>query len=119
MWIFSKDGHLSIGQNANDHDVLVIHAQLKEDIDEFVAILDEIGGQKHHVQETTEGDYRHLVMARRAVVAEAVGRLVNVIDYGKFIHSLHVDFGAQPGYLLWLNKTGLQVATVRGAGQDA
>ena len=113
MWIFGKSGHLSIGQHANDHDVLVIHAQLREELESFVALLDEIGGQKHEIQETTEGDYRHLVMARRSVVAQAVGRMVVSIDYGKFLHSFHVDFGAQPGYLLWLNQTGLQVATVR------
>lgn len=113
MWIFSKNGHLSIGQHANDHDYLVVHAQLREEINSFVALLDEIGGQKHEVQETTEGNYRFLVMARRAVVAEAVARTVAAIDYGKFIHSVHFDFGEQLGFLLWLNRTGLQVATVR------
>jgi hypothetical protein len=65
------------------------------------------------VQETTEGDYTFLVMAKRAVVAEAVTLMVTAIDYGKFLHSFHVDFGVQPGYLLWLNQTGLQVARVR------
>ena len=58
-------------------------------------------------------DYKFLVMAKRAIVAEAVARMVTAIDYGKFLHSVHFDFGKQPGYLLWLNKTGLQVATVR------
>ena len=113
MWIFGKQGHLSLGQHASDHDQLVVHAQLREDIDKFVALLDEVGDQKHEVQETVEGDYRYLVMARRTVVSEAVGRMVAAVDYGKFLHSFHVDFGAQPGFLLWLNKTGLQVATVR------
>ena len=60
-----------------------------------------------------EGDYRFIVMAKRSVVAQAVGRLVAEIDYGKFIHSVHVDFGSQPGFMLWLNRTGLQVARVR------
>ena len=63
-------------------------------MDWFVALLDEIGGQRHEVQETTEGDYRFLVMARRAVVAEAVARMVAAIDYGKFLHSQHFDFGS-------------------------
>ena len=39
--------------------------------------------------------------------------MVVSIDYDKHVHSFHVDFGKHPGYLLWLNKTGLQVATVR------
>ena len=58
-------------------------------------------------------DYRFVVRAERAVVAEAVAKLVAAIDYEKHIDSLHLDFGAKPGYLLWLNRTGLQVATVR------
>lgn len=114
MWLFTKNsGHLSIGQHAFDHDCLVVHAQLPEDINSFVALVDEIGGQRHEVQETTEGDYKFVVMAKRAIVAEAVARMVAAVDYGKFLHSFHIDFGTQPGYLLWLNKTGLQVATVR------
>jgi hypothetical protein len=113
MWIFSKHGHLSVGQHAFDPALLVIHAQLREELDSFVALLDEIGGQKHEVQATTEGDYKFMVMAKRAVVAEAIARMVTAIDYGKFIHAIHFDFGKQPGYLLWLNQTGLQVATVR------
>jgi hypothetical protein len=113
MWIFTKNGHLSVGQHPDDHDFLVVHAQLREELDSFVALLDEIGGQQHEVQETVEGVYHYRVMARRTVVAEAVAKMVAEIDYGKFMHSLHFDFGKQPGYLLWLNPTGLQVATVR------
>ena len=113
MWLFSKDGHLSIGQHASDHGYLVVHAQVREDIDSLVAMLDEAGVGRHEVQETVEGDYRFLVIARRSAVAEAVAKMVSGIDYGKFLHSFHVDFGAKPGYLLWLNRTGLQVGTVR------
>ena len=113
MWFFTKSGHLSIGQYPFDHELLVVQAQLREEMDSFVALLDEVAGKKHDVQEKTEEDYRFEVMAKRAVVAEAVSRLIACIDYGKFVHSFHVDFGKQPGYLMWLNKTGLQVATVR------
>jgi len=80
MWIFSKSGHLSIGQHANDSDLMVVHAQVREELESFVALLDEIGGQTHEVQETVEGDYHHLVVARRAIVAEAVRRMVSAID---------------------------------------
>ena len=113
MWLFTKNGHLSLGQHQNDSDLMVVHAQVREELDYFVVILDEIAGQKHEVQEAVERGYHHMVVARRSVVAEAVSRMVSTIDYGKFIHSAHFDFGSQPGYLLWLNKTGLQVATVR------
>ena len=113
MWIFGKQGHLSIGQHASDHDQLVVHAQLREDIEGFVAVLDQVGGQKPEILETVEGDYRWSVMGRRSVVAETVAKMVASIDYGKHLHSFHVDFGAKPGFILWVNKTGLQVAAVR------
>ncbi len=115
MWLFTKNhGHLSIGQHASDHDVLVINAQLREDIDKFVAVLDAVGSQKHQVQDTAEGDYPFAVLAKRSVVAQAIAQLVAAIDYSKFIHSFHVDFGSsQAGYLLWMRPNGLQVARVQ------
>jgi len=33
--------------------------------------------------------------------------------FGHFMCSVHFDFGSEPGYLLWLNPTGLQVARVK------
>ncbi len=113
MWLFGKNGHLSIGQYPFNPELLVVHAQLREEMDSFATLVNEIGGQKHEVQERTEENYRFEVMAKRAVVAEAVAKMVTAIDYYKFLHSFHVDFGKQPGYLLWMNRTGLQVATAR------
>ena len=113
MWLFGKNGHLSIGQYPFDPELLVVHTQLREEMDSFVALLDEIAGQKHSVEQKTEEGYRFETMAKRAVVAEAVAKMVVSIDYFKFLHAVHLDFGKQPGYLLWLNRTGLQVATVR------
>jgi len=113
MWLFTKQGHVSIGQHAYDHNLLVIHAQLREDIDGFVAVLDEVGGQKHEVVETVEGEYKLTVTAQRGVVAEVVARMVSEISYGKLHHLFQVDFGAKPGFILMVNKTGLQVAAVR------
>ena len=72
MWLFTKHGHLEHRAAPVRPRYLVVHAQMREEMDSFVALLDEIGGQKHEVQETTEGDYHFLVMAKRAVVAEAV-----------------------------------------------
>ncbi len=113
MWLFTKNGHLAIGQHASDHGYLVVHAQVREDLENLVVMLDEAGVGRHEIQETVEGDYRFFIVARRTAVAEAVAKMVSNIDYGKFLHSVHFDFGRQPGYLLWLNRTGLQVGTVR------
>ncbi len=112
MWLFTKNGHLSVGQDPVAPGFLFVHAQMREEIAPFIVLLDEVAGRKHEIEETAE-DYRFVVRAERAVVAEAVAKLVAAIDYEKHIDSLHLDFGAKPGYLLWLNRTGLQVATVR------
>lgn len=113
MWLFTKFGHLSLGQDPFAPDFLFVHAQTPEEIVPFVALLDEVAGRKHETEERTEGDYRFVARTERAVVAEAVSKLVVGIDYDKHVHSFHVDFGKQPGYLVWMNTTGLQVATVR------
>ena len=76
MWIFSKNGHLAIGQHASDHGYLVVHAQVREDMENLVAMLDEAGVGRHEIQETVEGDYRFFLVARRSAVAEAVGKMV-------------------------------------------
>ena len=83
MWIFGKSGHLSIGQHSSDHGYLVVHAQVREDIENLVAMLDEAGVGRHEIQETVEGDYRFLVIARRSAVVDAVAKMVSGIDYGK------------------------------------
>jgi hypothetical protein len=113
MWLFTKDGHLSLARHPAQPDCLVVYAQLREDMDKFVVLLDEIGGRRHPVQEAAEEGYRFMVTAKRAVVAQAVARTIGEIDYQKFTHSVHFDFGKEPGFLLWTNPTGLQVARVR------
>jgi hypothetical protein len=114
MWIFGKNGHLSIGELPGQRDILEVRSQLREELGSFVAMLDSISGQRHEILERVEEDYRFLVMAQRSVVAQAVAQMVVGIDYSKYLNSFHIDLGRQqPGYLLWLNATGLQVATVR------
>ena len=76
MWLFTKQGHVSIGQNPFDLDQLVIHAQLREEIEAVVAMLDGAGGKRHEILEMTEEQYQFKVFAQRAVVAEAVARKV-------------------------------------------
>jgi len=114
MWLFTKSGHLNVGQHASDHDLLVIQAQQQDEIDSFIAVLDEVGGRKHGVQPPIDGDYQFAVVAQRAAVAKAVGTMILAIDYDKLTQSsFHVDLGAKPGCLLWLTRDGVQVSTVR------
>jgi hypothetical protein len=113
MWLFTKNAHLSIGQHAGDPDSLVVHAQLPEDIDSFVAVLNEAGEGQHEAQDMPEGDYRYHVVAKRTEIAAAVARMVSRIDYAQLAHSFRVDFGTKPGCLLWVDRGGVQLAKVR------
>jgi len=113
MWLFTKHGHLSLANNPFEVDHLIVRSQLREDLDKFLALLDEIGGRRHVVQEDVEDGYRFLVNARKTVVAQAVAHMVSGIDYGRFVQSFHFDFGKEPGFLLWMNPNGLQLARVK------
>jgi hypothetical protein len=113
MWIFSKSGHLNLGQQGTDPGLLVVQSRTREDIDRFVALLDEVGGRKHEIHAVVQGGYRFEVVARKTVAAEAVARLVSGIDYSSLMRSMSFDFGAEPGYLLWMRPDGLQVMRVK------
>ena len=113
MWLFTKNGHLSLAQHGSDPDCLLVQAQSRVDLDRFVGLLDEIDGQKHEVQATADGDCRFGVVAKKTVSAQAVARLVAEVDYVRFTQSVSFDFGTEPGYLLWMRPNGLQVARVK------
>lgn len=113
MWLFTKHGHLSLVNNLFEVDHLIVRSQLREDLDKFVAVLDEIGGRRHAVQDDVEDGYHFLVSARKTVVAQAVAQLIAGIDYGRFVQSFHFDFGKDPGFLLWMNRNGVQLARVK------
>ena len=113
MWIFSKDGHLSLAQHPTQPDCLVVQAQQRPDMDSFVSLLNEVSGAQHEIQPGGDSGYCCTVVARKSTVAQAVAKLVSDIDYGHFVQSMHFDFGAQPGFLTWITPTGLQVARVK------
>jgi hypothetical protein len=112
MWLFTSNGHLSLSRNPYDLDELTVRSQSREDMERFVVLLDRIGEGRHEVQEIAEEGYLVMVTAKKAVVARAVARIVGGIDYQRFVHSTHFDFGEKPGFLLWTTPTGLQVARV-------
>mgnify|MGYP000986555710 CR=1 FL=1 len=113
MWLFTKSGHVSIGQYPFDHELLVVHAQLREEMDSFVVLLDDVAGEKHEVREQVEENYHYEVRAKRAVVAEAVTRMVTAIDNSRHTHGYSASFGSSTGFFLWINPTGLHVAVPR------
>ena len=113
MWVFTKLGHFSLGNDPFDTNRLIVQAERRDEMERLAAVLDDAGGEQHELQPTAEGNYRFLVMAKRRYRCEAVARMVSEIDYGKFVQSVNFDFGSEPGYLLSVSPTGLQVARVR------
>lgn len=113
MWLFTKSGHLSLAQHPTQPDFLVVQAQKQQDMDRFVGLLDEASGQQHEVQATADSGYCCTVVAAKANVAQAVARMVAEIDYSRFMQSMHMHFGREPGFLTWITPNGLQVARVK------
>lgn len=112
MWLFTKDGHLSLSRSPFNLDEIVVRSRSREDIERFLVLLDGIGEGRHELKEIFEEGYRFAVTARRDVVARAVARTVGEIDYHRFADSVCLDFGRQPGFLLWTTAEGVQVVRV-------
>jgi hypothetical protein len=99
MWIFSKRGFVSIVQHRQLPGKLLVRARTKADLENFVRLLDEIGGRKHPVQETPDADYGYRTVACKRVVANAVSRITTEIDYTNFKNGVHGDPARDSAYL--------------------
>ena len=113
MLLFTRLGRLSLLQHPIDTTLLQIYLQKQDQVDRLVAMLDEIGRERHAVQAIWEGEYRFQIIARKATVAEAIARMVADIDYLEFIRTVRFDFGAEPGFMLMVTPNGLEVARVK------
>ncbi len=122
MWIFTKIGFIGLVQapqppqkpgHPKEPDKLIVQAQARDEIEKIVALLDEIGGTTHEIEQATDGFVRFATVANKDVAAQAVARLVAEIDYGHFTQAVNFDFGSDPQFLLWTKPTGLQVARIK------
>ena len=115
MWLLTKTGFVNLVQHPQqaDGDKLLVQARCREEIDAFVALLDQAAGEAHEVQHVSDASYPFTVVARKDVVAQVVARLVTEIDYTEFVRTVHFDFGADPAFLLWVSPGGLQVGRVK------
>ena len=110
MWIFGKSGFVALEQHPNQPEKLLIRTLARTDMDNFVSVLDEAGDGEHEIREICEGDYRFIMVADKSAVAQAVGRLVARIDYAKFQQAVSVDFGQDSDDMVWVTRSGVQVA---------
>jgi hypothetical protein len=97
----------------SDGDKLLVQGRCREEIDAFVALLDQAAGEAHEVQHVGDAASPFMVVARKSVLAQVVARLVMDIDYTEFVRTVHFDFGADPAFLLWVTPGGLQIGRVK------
>jgi hypothetical protein len=118
VWVFSKTGFVSIVKHKYVPGSLMIRARVKEDLEQFVALLDEVSGSKHAIKETPDGDYAFRTTATKKAVAEVLSRQVNELDYTNFKNSVHGDPDRDSAYMsVWSAMYGLQVAKLGEGGQ--
>jgi len=119
MWVFGKTGFLSIVKHRYLPGRLMIRARVREDLESFVSLLDEISGGHHKIKKTSDADYGFRTTARKEVVAQAIARLTAEIDYTNFKDEIHkqADPDRDRAYMdVWAAMHGLQNAKLRKPG---
>ncbi|NPU85545.1 MAG: hypothetical protein HPY65_13795 [Syntrophaceae bacterium] len=80
MWIFTKRGFLSVVQDHDDPDTLVVRSRFPGHIQALFPTA--------NVATTPDHDYRYRAFLSKAVVARVIRREVEAIDYGNFKNSI-------------------------------
>lgn len=99
MWVFWKQGFVSIVQHRHLPGKLMVRARHRDDLESFARLLDELGGKKHSIQETPQADYRFRTVACKRTVARAMARIAAEIDYPNFKAAVHGDPARDSAYL--------------------
>ncbi len=76
MWVFARDGLLSIVQQRDDPSKLMVRGRVKGDIERYFP--------KANVICTPDGDYLYRTTVYRDEVGVAIARIVGDINYDKF-----------------------------------
>lgn len=76
MWIYARDGFLSIVQDRNDPSKLMVRGRFKGDIEHYFP--------KAEVIHTPDGDYLYRTSLPREIVAVVLSREVTKIDYDRY-----------------------------------
>ncbi len=113
MWIFTRNGFVGLVQHPQQADKLVFQTQTREEIEQMVRLLDEVGGTMHVVEQATDGFARFTTVTTKDVAAQVAARLVAEIDYQHFVQAMTFDYGTSPQFLIWTQPSGLQVGRIK------
>ncbi len=115
MWIFCKQGFVSIVQHRHLPGKLLVRARARPDLENFVRVLDEISGKEHSIQETPRADYRFRTVACKRTVARAMARIAVDIDYPNFKDAAHGDRVRDSAYIrVWRAMADFQADKEEG-----
>ena len=120
MWLFSKQGFVSIVQCRHVPGQLLVRARVKTDLDHFLGVVEQLGGSLHTIEETPTADYRFRSVVKREHVAQVVAMLASDIDYPNFKNSVHGDWKRDETYMqVWAAMRDLQtiVSVPRTTGE--
>lgn len=92
MWIFTNRGFLSIVENRDNPDELLVRARYKGDIEAHFSWRS-MDADPLEVVETNEADYRFRAFLPRETVSAKMHGLVNGIDYPNFKDSCRFSSG--------------------------
>ncbi|MAT47368.1 MAG: hypothetical protein CMO35_08060 [Verrucomicrobiaceae bacterium] len=84
MWIFTNKGFLSIVEDRNDPERLLVRARYEGDIERHF-------GGAVEVLELEDSDYRFRAFLPREEVRTAIDRELSSLDYGNFKNSFDCD----------------------------
>jgi hypothetical protein len=109
VWVFSRTGFVSIVEHKTVPGKLIVRARVREDLEQFAKLLDDITGEGHAVRETPSHDYRFRTTATKDAAAQALARQVTDLDYMNFKDAVHGDPQRDDAYLsplanVWLNR---------------
>ena len=101
MWIFSKDGFVSVVEHRDDKELLLIRGRIKDDIEDIANLAEVLTGEKPEIVEMPDADYRFRIFLSKHVFKEIMQVKIDDLDYPNFKSSIR-DHDRHNAYLdIW------------------
>ena len=106
MWIYGKNSFLSIVEDKNDSDKLVVRGRFEGDIESIFPDADVI--------ENAGTDYRYRTYLSKEIVSEVIKKQVEDIDYNNFKNSNTDNWRHDYLFNCWLSMKDIQDIKEKG-----
>ena len=88
MWIFSKEGFISVVAHRDDKDILLIRGRVKEDIEDIVNEVEKITGNRPEIIELIQADYFYRIFISRSIFKKIMTSKIDGLTYDNFKSSI-------------------------------